>query len=299
MKLESIFLSVSLLVMPEIVQACTCIGISLSIETYNDADGFLIGEVIGLKEQNRFKRMRVKVLTAYKGTNKNYIDIDTELTSCMLTGPKVGDTWLFHFSIRDHRNTTNRCMGNSSSSEAQFASDTALLNQFSSADTITLDSHRAIGMISSGIPMGYWRYYSHSLSDTILISEGNYAHGKRHGLWKSYSPNGSHYSIERYHQGKLLETSTLNSDSVLIHARETWNKSGQQKVDRQYYPDGTPYKFFIATLFGLRTKYEEYYPNGNLKESGHFDRDGNYSGKWSYYDTTGKMLKKERPKYDD
>ncbi len=299
MKLESILLSVSLLVLPEIVRACTCLGVSLSIEKYNDADGFLIGEVIGLKEQNRFTRMRVKVLTAYKGTNKKYIDIDTDLTSCMLTVPKVGDTWLFHFSIRDHRNTTDRCMRNSSSIEAQFASDTALLNQFSSADSITLDSHRAIGMISSGIPTGYWRYYSHSLSDTILISEGTYAHRKRHGLWKGYSSNGSHYFVERYRYGKLLKSSTHNSDSVLLHERESWYRSGQQKVDRQYYLDGTPYKFFIATLFGLRTKYEEYYPNGNLKESGHFDRDGNYSGKWSYYDTTGKLLKKERPKYDE
>jgi len=225
------------------------------------------------------------------------IDIDTELTSCQLTAPKIGDTWLFYFNLSDHRNATNRCMGNAHSDDITYARDTALLNQISSADSITFDEYRAIGKISSRLPEGYWRFYAHSQTDPILLSEGWYKHGERDGVWKGYTPNDSLSFVERYRRGKLLETRSFNSDSILIHERQLWPRSGEQKSDRQYYPDGTPYKFFIATWFGLRTKYEVYYPNGSLKEAGHFDRHGDYAGIWSYFDSTGKLIKKERPKY--
>lgn len=299
MKLKSVLLSLCLTALTACVHACSCLGHYLSIEYYNTVDGILIGEVLSVKKHNGFSRIQVKVITAYKGSTKEYIDIDTELTSCQLAAPKIGDTWLFYFNIRDHRNTTDRCMGNAHSKDPTYTRDTTILKQISAADSITFDEYRAIGKMSSGIPEGYWRFYAHSQTDTVLVSDGWYINGERHGVWKDYAPNGSHSSVGHYCRGQLLETRSFNSDSILIHERQLWPRSGEQKIDRQYYPDGTPYKFFIATWSGLRTKYEEYYPNGSLKVAGHFDRHGDYAGMWSYFDSSGKLTKKERPKYGE
>lgn len=104
-----------------------------------------------------------------------------------------------------------------------------------------------------------------------------------------------HYMVYYYH-ADFYENGQLKSDSYYPNTRKAFRLMS-------YYPSGakqSQYDFCMMNLFG---PYKEWYENGQLKIDGNYESfvdngqlniiGNKKTGKWSYYNESGKLIKEE------
>ena len=113
---------------------------------------------------------------------------------------------------------------------------------------------------------GEWRFYDEE-SGVLILTEAYYD-GWRHGLSKSYFPNGN-----------VQEITTFNMD----------NKEG---LWQSFNEDGSSQSsgFYLGNQFHGEGKF--YYPNGVLREEGNFEN-GRKVGIWRTYDDDGYLISED------
>lgn len=117
------------------------------------------------------------------------------------------------------------------------------------------------GKVSAELKDSTWTYYGESDS---LTSLENYSKGKKHGVFKTFFPNG-----------KVLELATYKNDIL----------DGPYK---QYFDNGT-LRMEYSFVNGLRDgKAKFYFPSGQLNIEGAYVKDFK-EGTWNYYGETGSM----------
>ncbi|MDP1623811.1 MAG: toxin-antitoxin system YwqK family antitoxin [Bacteroidales bacterium] len=138
----------------------------------------------------------------------------------------------------------------------------------------------------NGLNHGQSTYYS-QFNDMVL-SETEYAYGKKNGLYRQY-----------YDNGKIQEESMYQDD--MKNGRSVWqNKNGQLIAEYNYSNnnfDGLQKTYYENDSIQSINNYKdnklsgesrEYYRNGKMKISGKF-LNGQKDGNWTEYDELGKV----------
>jgi antitoxin component YwqK of YwqJK toxin-antitoxin module len=133
-----------------------------------------------------------------------------------------------------------------------------------------------------GMKQGTWVEFYNDLSFKV---EGNYFNDLKHGYWKFYKPNGSLLKTEKWVYGVLDERA---EEVAKLDMRRTVYGNGKLKslggfvngipegVHREYDPDG---KVISGVL----------YNKGIRMAVGITDDQGWRQGKWTFYDTEGRV----------
>ncbi len=161
---------------------------------------------------------------------------------------------------------------------------------------------------SEKMPHGKWNWYSDD--ETVLIKEGTYKHGLKHGYFKEYDLNGNLLSAIKFVEGEKFEkaeelqkldvrTDYYPNGKVKVVA--TYTKDGiPEGVRREYNEEGKVEKSFIFrygkiigegifTDAGLKQgNWKEYYDNGSIKAEGDYLNDLK-NGNWRYYYKSGNL----------
>ena len=167
---------------------------------------------------------------------------------------------------------------------------------------------------SEELPNGKWKWFSED--ESVLIKEGSYKHGLKHGYFKEYDLEGNLLSATKYVDGEKFEKAEelqkldIRTDyypNGVIKVVGTYNKDGvPEGVRREYNEKGEIEKSFIFkngrvigegifTEAGRRQgMWKEYYDDGNLKAEGSYV-DDKKDGFWKFYYKNGNL--EEKGKY--
>lgn len=167
---------------------------------------------------------------------------------------------------------------------------------------------------SEKMPHGRWVWYSPD--EKVIIREGNFKHGLKHGYFKEYDLDGNLLSATKYVDGEKFEkaeelqkldvrTDYYPNGNIKIVG--TYTKDGiPEGVRREYNKNGEIEKSFIFrygkiigegifTDEGLKQgQWKEYYDDGNIKAQGEYV-DNKRNGFWIFYYKNGTI--EEKGKY--
>ena len=158
---------------------------------------------------------------------------------------------------------------------------------------------------AAGKKNGIWKEFS---PQGILLAEGVYLNGKKHGYFKYYDANGYFQYIEKYENDILIEnaTETMHLDRKVdyhpngkIHTIAHYFKGVPEGVRREYDSTGNVIKSYIFHN-GIKLgegivddngkkqgPWKEYYESGAIKAKGKYIN-GKPAGEWHYYYEDGK-----------
>lgn len=130
--------------------------------------------------------------------------------------------------------------------------------------------------------VGRWRYFSET--DGTLSSEGDYADGRKNGLWTSYYPSGKIASQGNYLQGEPHGTWNYYYESGQLSSAGVFSEGKRDGYWVSFSPEGK--KISACNLSDGTGQYEEYYPSGKLKVTGSIV-DELREGEWIFYREDG------------
>ncbi len=167
---------------------------------------------------------------------------------------------------------------------------------------------------SEDLPNGNWKWFSDD--ESVVIKEGYYKHGLKHGYFKEYDLDGNLLSATKFVDGEKFEKA---EELQQLDVRTDYYPNGVKKVVGTYTKDGVPEgvrreynekgeieKSFIFkngriigegifTESGMREgSWKEYYDDGNLKAEGSYVGDRK-DGFWKFYYKNGNL--EEKGKY--
>ncbi len=131
---------------------------------------------------------------------------------------------------------------------------------------------------------GSWKWFSDD--ETIVLIDGNFKHGLKHGYFKEYDQKGNLLSATKYVDGEKFEKA---EELQKLDIRTDYYPNGKIKVVATYTKDGVPE--------GVRREYNE---NGDVQKSfifrfgkligeGIFTDAGHKQGNWKEYYIDGKL----------
>ena len=138
----------------------------------------------------------------------------------------------------------------------------------------------------------------HYFPGNILMAEGKYVNEKRDSIWKFYNAPNSLVSEESFKKGKKdgLEKN-FNGKGKLLEEK-SWKDSILNGPWKKYYEDGTVQQEGVYVGGFLDGDMKYYYPNKVPAVIGHYQHSLK-SGKWMYYDKSGKILTQTESYYLD
>ena len=164
------------------------------------------------------------------------------------------------------------------------------------------------------MPHGNWRWFSDD--ESVVIMEGSFKHGLKHGYFKEYDLDGNLLSATKYVDGEKFEKA---EELQKLDVRTDYYPNGKVKVVATYTKDGVPegvrreyneegiveksYIFRYGKIVGegiftdagqKQGNWKEYYDDGNLKAEGNYTNDLK-DGYWKYYYKNGNL--EEKGKY--
>lgn len=164
------------------------------------------------------------------------------------------------------------------------------------------------------MPNGKWLWFSDD--ELVILKEGSYKHGLKHGYFKEYDMDGNLISATKYIDGEIFEKAEelqkldVRTDyypSGVVKVVGTYTKDGvPEGVRREYNEKGNLEKSFIFKYGkiigeGIFTDagqkqgfWKEYYDDGILKAEGKY-MDDKKNGYWKYFYKNGNL--EERGKY--
>ncbi|MFK5854619.1 MAG: hypothetical protein QM503_00720 [Bacteroidota bacterium] len=137
---------------------------------------------------------------------------------------------------------------------------------------------------SDTLAHGRWKWFSND--ETIVLLEGSFKHGLKHGYFKEYDEDGNLISATKYVDGEKFEKA---EELLKLEIRTDYYPNGKVKVVATYTADGVPE--------GVRREYDE---NGEVEKSyifrygklvgeGIFTDSGHKQGNWKEYYNDGKL----------
>ncbi len=155
---------------------------------------------------------------------------------------------------------------------------------------------------SDSLAHGRWLWFSED--EEVILQEGFFKHGLKHGYFKEYDKEGNLLSATKYENGEKqekaeelmkLEVRTDYYPDGKVKVVATYNSEGQPEgVRREYGEEGEVTKSFIfrkGVLVGegvftdsgeKQGMWKEYYNDGKLKSFGKYV-DNLKTGLWKYY----------------
>ncbi|MCW5912937.1 MAG: toxin-antitoxin system YwqK family antitoxin [Cyclobacteriaceae bacterium] len=131
--------------------------------------------------------------------------------------------------------------------------------------------------------VGHWRYFTEA---GTLESEGDFAEGKRNGLWKHYYASGKVSSEGMYENDEPVGIWNYYFEDGALSASGEY-KGGKKNGYWNVLAPGGKKKSEINYVMGSG-EYREYYTNGKLRVKGKIE-DGKSHGLWSYYTEEGRL----------
>lgn len=149
------------------------------------------------------------------------------------------------------------------------------------------------------------------------VSESSWKNGKRHGLSRSWHPDGKLRSFGNYNEGLIDGTLTIWSTNGLLTVifvrepdgrekridyingrvdQEQVSMAGQPLSRRMWHPNGTMAFSYSCKVGKPHGEERQWYPNGKLRQKGQlrngakwgvhtgWDKDGNIIRTWHYED---------------
>lgn len=169
---------------------------------------------------------------------------------------------------------------------------------------------------SENMPHGSWKWFTDD--EQVVLIDGNYKHGLKHGYFKEYDTDGNLISATKYVDGEKFEKA---EELQKLDIRTDYYPNGKVKVVATYTKEGVPegvrreynengkveksYIFRYGKIIGegiftdagqKQGNWKEYYNDGNLKAIGNYIDDLR-DGIWKYYykngqlEETGKYIK--------
>ncbi|MBC8320899.1 MAG: hypothetical protein H8E34_09275 [Bacteroidetes bacterium] len=161
---------------------------------------------------------------------------------------------------------------------------------------------------SDNRPHGKWLWFTDD--EQVVIMEGNYKHGLKHGYFKEYDKEGNLISATKFIDGEIFEKA---EELQKLEIRTDYYPNGKVKVVATYTRDGVPegvrreynekgeveksYIFRFGKIIGegiftdagqKQGNWKEYYNDGSLKATGYYINDL-YNGLWKYYYRNGQL----------
>ena len=138
----------------------------------------------------------------------------------------------------------------------------------------------------------------HYFPGNILMAEGNYVKEKRDSIWKFYNAPNSLVSEESFKKGKKDgPEKNFNGKGKLIEEK-MWKDSILNGPWKKYYEDGNVQQEGVYVGGFLDGDMKFYYPNKVPAAVGHYQHSLK-SGKWMYYDRSGKIVTQTENYYLD
>ncbi len=169
---------------------------------------------------------------------------------------------------------------------------------------------------SENMPHGSWKWFTDD--ESVMLREGNYKHGLKHGYFKEYDRDGNLISATKYVDGEKYEKA---EELQKLDIRTDYYPNGKVKVVATYTKDGVPegvrreynekgeveksFIFRYGKIIGegiftdagqKQGTWKEYYNDGSLKATGNYINDLR-DGLWKYYYKNGQL--EETGKYVD
>ncbi len=161
---------------------------------------------------------------------------------------------------------------------------------------------------SDNMSHGNWKWFSDD--EMIVLIDGNYKHGLKHGYFKEYDKDGNLISATKYIDGEKFEKA---EELQKLDIRTDYYPNGKVKVVGTYTKDGVPegvrreyneqgqversFIFRYGRIVGegiftdagqKQGNWKEYYIDGNLKATGNYINDL-HEGIWKYYYKNGQL----------
>ena len=177
-----------------------------------------------------------------------------------------------------------------------------------------LDRSRINRYDSDTLPHGRWLWFTED--ESVMIKEGSFKHGLKHGYFKEYDLDGNLLSATKYVDGEKFEKAeelqkldvrTDYYQNGKVKVVGTYTKDGvPEGVRREYNEDGEVEKSFIFRYGKIvgegifldsgqkQGMWKEYYDDGNIKAEGNYINDVK-DGIWKYYYKNGNL--EEKGKY--
>lgn len=171
-----------------------------------------------------------------------------------------------------------------------------------------LRSKRSINQMNKeGQKTGTWMFWN---ANEILIEEGNWQNGLKHGLFKFYDGWGQLDRVEKYTQGELIidseETTPVDirksfHDNGVVATVSTYSNDQRVGATRIYDSNGIliageVYDRDVKVADGITTEaglrigdWRHYYESGAVKSEGGYEN-GKKEGLWRFYAPTGELI---------
>jgi antitoxin component YwqK of YwqJK toxin-antitoxin module len=158
------------------------------------------------------------------------------------------------------------------------------------------------GFDAEGKKHGKWKVTGDMQSDpaftpNAVVEEGEYANGKRQGLWVRYFPNGNKKNEITYLNDKptgpykeYYENGNIQEESTWVPTRGSGKNVG---VHKRYHPNGQLHQEYFYNEMGVKDGEQKvYHENGKIAVEW-TEVNGKEEGVVKHYDEKGK-LKKQR-----
>ena len=137
---------------------------------------------------------------------------------------------------------------------------------------------------SDSLAHGRWLWFSND--EAVILQEGFFKHGLKHGYFKEYDSKGNLISAVKYVNGEKQEKA---EELMKLEVRTDYYPNGKVRVVATYNSEGKPE--------GVRREYNEegeveksyIFRNGNLIGEGIFTDSGEKEGIWKEYYSDGKL----------
>lgn len=126
----------------------------------------------------------------------------------------------------------------------------------------TQQAESGINQQVGGVRQGKWRIEGRNGT----VDEGSYVNGKKHGLWRTTTSDGTVRSEVTFANG-------------IADGKATY-----------YYPDGTVMERGTWRIDHWEGDYERFYPNGGKACTFKYDSNGRRAGRQTYYHQNGNMM---------
>ena len=161
---------------------------------------------------------------------------------------------------------------------------------------------------SDALAHGNWKWFNDD--ENVVLIEGSFKHGLKHGYFKEYDENGNLLSATKYVDGEKFKKA---EELLKLEIRTDYYPNGKVKVVATYTKEGIPegvrreynekgdveksYIFRYGKLIGegifsdsgnKQGKWKEYYNDGKLQATGNY-LDNLHDGIWKYYYKNGKL----------
>jgi antitoxin component YwqK of YwqJK toxin-antitoxin module len=148
------------------------------------------------------------------------------------------------------------------------------------------DSLKAKGKILNSLKSGNWIYFYQGTNGTQKLFEGSYLNDKRNGIWKEFSEKGKLIAQVNYRNGFLNGEATVFYETGIPYTIKYFSDGVQVSKYFEYYPKGNLKETSLYKNGEKTGPVTLFYPSGKIQAVG-FYNNGIKDGKWQYNDEKG------------